>query len=398
MRIALFPSAFHPHFGGVEELSRQLSHALKRGGHEVVVITNRWPRSLPAYEDFEGLHLYRLPFRVPEGGPKAHVSYRLTHANISRELLNVLAKHRTEVMHVQCISTNALYAMRAKIATGLPLIITAQGELTMDAAGLYQRPTIMNRLLPTVLAESDWITACSARTLSDLEAHVGRAFPQKSSVIFNGVDVGEFDRAEPHKANRPYVLAIGRHVPQKGFDLLLDALAKSEHIAQDVLIAGEGPERERLEQQAASLELGDRVRFFGRADRAQTRSLFKGAEFVVVPSRADEGLPVVAVEAMAAGKAVVASCTGGLPEIVVNGETGIIVPREDVAALKHAMDEMSVNPVRAKQYGAAARQAVRRVDWTSIADQYASVYSIVLEHRDCASASQTCSADAPMRA
>ena len=75
MNIAIFASAFYPHVGGVEELVRQLAHEYKRRGLGVIVLTHRWPRSLPVFEEFEGIPIYRLAMRVPEGGAKEQTLY-----------------------------------------------------------------------------------------------------------------------------------------------------------------------------------------------------------------------------------------------------------------------------------------------------------------------------------
>src|SRR5436189_3997673 len=106
MVIGLFPSAFFPSLGGVEELSRQLAHELRERGHTVVILTNRWPRTLPRFEIFEGFSLYRIPFRMPEPMWKARVSHWLTGWWVRRRVAAVLKKHRVEVIHVQCISSN----------------------------------------------------------------------------------------------------------------------------------------------------------------------------------------------------------------------------------------------------------------------------------------------------
>ena len=114
MNIAIFASAFHPHFGGVEELVRQLAHELQRRGHHVIILTNRWPRSLAAYEEFEELPVYRLPFRMAEQSLKSKLTYRFTHERICAEMLEILDDHAIEVLHVQCVSSNAYYALKAR--------------------------------------------------------------------------------------------------------------------------------------------------------------------------------------------------------------------------------------------------------------------------------------------
>jgi len=374
MNIAIFASAFYPHVGGVEELCRQLAHAYVRAGHGCIVLTNRWPRDLPAFEEYEGIPLYRLPFRVPEGGVKAQVSYRLTHRRILAELISILRERRIDLLHVQCVSCNGYYALLAKRQIGLPLVVTAQGELTMDAGRLYQTSAFANRVLRQLLAEADWITGCSGKTLADVERHVGKSYPDKSSVIFNGANLADFAQAGSFTHARPYVLGIGRLVPQKGFDILIDAFARAGLPSHDLLIAGDGPERQALEPHAARAGLNGRVRFVGRADRSTAAALFRGCDFVALPSRTDEGLPLVSVEAMAAGKAVVGCRVGGVPESVIDGQTGLLVPPEDVAALGTALARLGQDPALRNQLAAAGSARAQLFDWNAIAGQYLDLY------------------------
>lgn len=267
MNIAIFASAFYPHVGGVEELCRQLAHAYIAQGHGCIVLSNRWPRDLPRRQTYEGIGVFRLPFRVPEGSLKARFSYRLTHRRVLAEMISILRDRRVDVMHVQCVSSNGYYAMLGKRKIGLPLIVTAQGELTMDAGRLYQKSAFANRILRELLDEADWVTGCSQKTLGDVERHLGVSFPNKSSVVFNGANLADFAKARAHVTTRPYILGIGRLVPQKGFDVLIEAFAASGLSGHDLLIAGEGPERPVLERCAADAALDGRVKFVGRADR-----------------------------------------------------------------------------------------------------------------------------------
>lgn len=373
MNIAIFASAFYPHVGGVEELCRQLAHAYIARGHGCIVLTNRWPRDLPKREAYEGIEVLRLPFRIPEGSLKARLSYALTHGRIVAELLGIL-RGRVDVMHVQCVSSNGYYSLLAKRRLGLPLMVTAQGELTMDAGRLYQTSAFANRVLLELLAEADWITGCSGKTLQDVERHVGKSYPNKSSVIFNGANLADFAQAGSFAHARPYVLGIGRLVPQKGFDVLIDSFARAGLPSHDLLIAGEGPEHAPLAERAARLGLDGRVRLVGRADRQTAAALFAGCDFVALPSRSDEGLPLVSVEAMAAGKAIVACRVGGVPESVVDGRTGLLVAPQDVGALAGAMRRLAGDAELRGRLAAAGRERARGFDWNAIAAQYLDLY------------------------
>ncbi|MCC6484202.1 MAG: glycosyltransferase family 4 protein [Armatimonadetes bacterium] len=377
MNIALFASAFYPHVGGVEELSRQLAHSLTERGHRVIILTNRWPRSLPEYEEFEGLPLYRLPMRVPEGSLKAHVSYRLTGGGIRRRMLEILRQHQVDLLHVQCISTNGYYAWLAAQALRLPLVATAQGELTMDAAHIYQRRTFMNAFLPRLLCDADFVTGCSEQTLAELRERRPPRARGQWRVVYNGVTAADFESVTEFSHPRPYVLGIGRLVPQKGFDVLMRAFSSADLAGIDLVIAGEGPEIERLRSLAQELGISERVLLFGRADRTQAAALFKGCHFFVLPSR-HEPFGIVNLEAMAAGKAVVATRVGGVPEVVLDGETGLVVPREDEKALAGAMSKLANDEPLRERMGAAGRERARLFSWDTITEQYLEVYQEAL--------------------
>lgn len=376
MNIAIFASAFYPHVGGVEELCRQLSLELMRKGHRVIILTNRWPRSLPEYEEVDGIPVYRLPFRVPDGSVKAHLSYHLTHQQICRQMLGILRKHAMDVLHVQCISSNGYYAMLAKQALGLPLVVTAQGELTMDATGLYQRSGYMRRTLRQILNVADAITACSRATLQELEEWYATPFGQRGCVIPNGIRLADFEDERPLEERRPFILGIGRMVPQKGFDLLVEGFKRAGIADMHLVVAGDGPELAVLKELAAASGLNGRVHFPGKADRQTAAALFRECVFFVLPSR-HEPFGIVNLEAMAAGKAVLATRVGGVPEVVLDGETGILVPPEDVDALAEGIRRLAGDPALRERLGAAGRERARLFSWDAVTERYLEVYGKV---------------------
>lgn len=377
MNVALFPSAFHPHFGGVEELSRQLAHELRRRGNTPFILTNRWPKSLPATEEFEGLPIQRYVMRVPERTWRQSMGAALFGRTTLNQMCEDLEQHKADVLHVQCVSSNAYYALRAKRRMKLPLVVTLQGELTMDSSRLFQRSAFARQLLRDALTQADAITACSAKTLADGEEFFGEAFGARGSVIFNGAAVGDFTQVEAPVRSRPYILAVGRLVKQKGFDVLIRAFVQSEIRTHDLLIAGDGTERSSLEELAGALEAGERVQFLGRTDRALTARLFQGCSFFVIPSRSDEGLPVVIAEAMAAGKAIIGTRVGGVPEAVIDGVNGLLIEKEDVSGLSSALQQMECDRELRNRLGSSGSKRSNCFSWPVITGQYEEVYRSV---------------------
>ncbi len=358
---------------------RQLAHEFCRRHVSPIVLTNRWPRSLPAYELIEGVPVYRLAMRTPDWNLRVRAVHTLTFPFTRRRMLQILKRHRIDLLHVQCVGSNGYYALVAKRLLKLPLVVTAQGERTMDASGIYQRSAFLNETLRDLLREAGHVSTCSRSTLDDLSQWWDGPLEAKASVIYNGVRATDFDAPDqkPNPHPKPYILAIGRLVTQKGFDVLIKAFSKAAFDSHDLLIAGEGPERARLEALARVEGCGGRIRFVGRADRTQVVSLFKHCAFFVLPSR-HEPMGIVNLEAMAAGKAVIASHIGGVPEIVIDGETGVLVAPDDVAALAITLRRLVDDPYLCTTLGAAGRRRVESFTWPAIADSYLDIYAKVM--------------------
>jgi len=276
---------------------------------------------------------------------------------------------------VQCVSSNAHYALIAKRQLGLPLVVSLQGELSMDASDLFQRSQFARSLMRTILNEADAITACSGQTLAEAEAFIGRPFGPRGQVVYNGIRLSEFTTAHPAAQARPYLLAIGRHVKQKGFDVLLRAFSQlaSQFSGHDLLIAGDGSEHESLKQLAQTIGNGARVIFPGRVDHDAAVSLFAGCTLFVLPSR-HEPMGIVNLEAMAAGRAVIATDVGGVPELVQHERTGLLVRPDDSAALATAMTRLLTDAAERDQLGRAGQRRAQQFDWSAIAGQYNAIY------------------------
>lgn len=181
-----------------------------------------------------------------------------------------------------------------------------------------------------------------------------------------GIDVSRFTPMERDRSGRAgplRALAIGRFVEKKGFAHLIDALARTQ---ADITLrlVGDGPLRAELESRCRRHGLGGRVTFAGWRPFDAIAGELADADVLVAPSvtAADgdmEGLPLVVIEAMATGLPVIGSAHSGIPEVVVDGTTGIIVPERDDAALTAALERMRDGAFR-KITGAAARTRVER--------------------------------------
>ena len=293
-----------------------------------------------------------------------------------RGVVRALEHFRAEAVHVQCMSSNAWYAYGAAAVLNLPLIVSIQGERTMDAQGIYEKSPLYNRILCRVLTRADQVTACSAATLQDIKSFVGGGIAQKSKVIYNGVGGEAFEDGVKWPHPKPYLLAIGRLVPQKGFRQLLEAYASANLGLMDLMIAGDGPDAGALRQLAAEFGISERVHFPGRAGRAMVQALMRGCSGLVVPSLR-EPMGIVALEGMAAGKPLLVSAVDGLKEIAKEGPWCRRVPPGNVAALSRGLQWIEalgvLGPLEKQQ------EYAQKFLWERLTDEYLGVYSTALE-------------------
>lgn len=203
------------------------------------------------------------------------------------------------------------------------------------------------RVLPIPGGAADAVVA-----VSHAVAGLVRGGPVR--VIHSGVEAESPVSAPPISGNGPVVGCLGRLIPLKGTIHLLRALAvlRRDFPSVRLELAGDGPERPRLEMEAQHLDIADRVTFLGWIPVG--RRLLARWDVLAHPSL-DEALPVAILEAMAAGRPVVASAVGGIPEAVVDGVTGVLVPPGDPLALAGALRVMLVDRALRDSMGKAAR-------------------------------------------
>ncbi len=248
-------------------------------------------------------------------------------------------------------------------------VIHANGSRAMAYAGAAGRLAACPALWHVRIADRDGLLdralcAIATRVIATSRA-VARRFawaPSKIRLIPNGIDLGQFTPRPASAALRaklgvppsaPVAVSIGRHVPEKGYRHLVDAVALIERAKPGVhwILVGNGELRSELEAQTRRLGLGSHVHFTGwRDDVADVLAL---ADVFVLPSES-EGFGRVLVEAMSMSRAVVATAVGGVPDIVA-GDTGVLVEPSDPVALAEAVRALLDDPARAARLGAAGR-------------------------------------------
>jgi glycosyltransferase involved in cell wall biosynthesis len=176
----------------------------------------------------------------------------------------------------------------------------------------------------------------------------------KLRIVHCGVDPKLFE-VNQHVGRGNRMLFVGRLAAAKGLPILLEAVAKLEGATLD--IAGDGPDRRKLEEKAQLLGLSDRVRFLGYQSQQQVRELLRRTDVFVLSSFA-EGVPVVLMEAMAAGVPVVATRIAGIPELVHDEQSGLLVPPGDANSAADAIRRLLEDPDLRNQFAAAGREKI----------------------------------------
>ncbi len=332
--------------GGAEVFSVLLSSHMRRLGIDVTVVFVEQPQPIA-----ERLAKFALP-------------YRSLGLRRGRDVLLHPRRYAAEITRagpdgallVECGFMGA--ALRAGGYRG-PIVATEQGAV-LEARHYSQRQLLPWRIARAAGGWADDVEVAVSHSILERL----RTYPhaRELRMIHNGIDLSQYalaDQRPTSNGNDECTVAFaGRLVHGKGPDYLIEAIGLLRSTRSlTLLIAGDGPERARLEFLARAIGAGDVVEFLGLTH--DIPAFWQRADVAVVPSAEFiEGCPVAALEAMAAGKPLVATRNGGLPEIVLDGETGMLVSPCDAAALAEALGVYAGDPKLRLAHGARGKARV----------------------------------------
>jgi len=261
------------------------------------------------------------------------------------EVTAYLARVRPRILHTHLVHAD-VYGQLAGSVARVPLRLSTKHGFNEFREGRWFG--FADRSVGSLAHVHIAISRGLAQYLADTEGFDEENF----EIVHYGISSN--GAATPYSGSEPRLLCVGRLIPIKGHLVLLRALAQARARVPDVTLdlAGRGPLGPALEAYAAELGLGDAVRFLGFVSPVQ--AAIEDAAAVVVPS-VGEGFGMVALEAMERARPVIASAVGGLPEIVADGETGIVVPPADAEALADAIVALAADLPRAAAMGSAGR-------------------------------------------
>ncbi len=267
-------------------------------------------------------------------------------------LVRLLRKRNVEHLHAHFGTNSTTVAMLVRELGGPPYSFTCHGPEEFD------RPQAL--CLDEKVSRSAFAVTISSFGRSQLYRWTNPQDWNRIHIVHCGLDGDFLTPSLESIPTVPRLVCVGRLAPQKGQLLLLDAAARlvREGLELELILVGDGPLRLQVEQQIETLGLRGRVHIAGWMSNAQVRQQIQSARALVLPSFA-EGLPVVIMEAMALQRPVISTYVAGIPELVVPGETGWLVPAGSIEPLIQAMREVLTAPVdRLEQMG---RQGAARV-------------------------------------
>ena len=377
MKIMLLIHEYPPIGGGGATLAYFLARQFALQGHSVCVLTSRIEGTEP-FEQCNGVEVFRInSLRVSRLNPKI---FELAGFCIFGFLkgLRVLKRYRPDVIQAIFGLPAGLAAWALTRVRVAPYVVYIGGS---DVPGIpVGRFQFISRLtLPIirrVWRDSEAVIACSKgirqmahRTAPDLPI----------DIIPDGVDWQRFQKkaAEDYTKQKVVkILTVGRIVPRKGFQYLLESLPfliKEARRNFQVQIVGEGPIRPQLERLVKKTHLEDKVEFTGAVNYERLRGLYQKADIFVLPSLA-EGMPCTILEAMACGLPVIATSVQGSEEVVQDGVNGFLVRPRDPAKLGQALVKLINDPNYARRMGEQARIMSKKYDWSKIAASYLATY------------------------
>ncbi len=363
--------------GGMEYVMHHLSNAFARAGHEVtcyILLPSRGTSdAIPDKED----HLYNV--RRFRALPRIR---SWPDVLVVRRLLKEISREGFDVVHCHFLYPAGYLVARAGGPDFKNYIVTSHGaDIEVDQSigyGLRLDPEV-DRKIKWLFEHGRLFTACS-KNLGDkmIEAGLDR---DKFRPVYNGVWLDDFSKPRENNIDRPYFLTAGRLVPKKGHLWMLEAYREFCAGVPDPplwLLAGEGPERGPLQTKINEWGLQDLVRFCGLVIGDELISLYQHCIAHLTPSLY-EPFGMVNIEAFAAGRTVIASRVGGIPEIIEDRVNGLLVDPGDTQAACSSLKRIFEDVPFREQLAKASAESARDYDWPVIAEQYRQCYLKVLD-------------------
>lgn len=380
----IFAAYFYPHVGGYEKIVYELSRRLVQRDYEIDILTCNTERVL-AYEELDGIHIYRLPswnvlnsvYPIPKPCPT------------SFKILRRLLSKNYDVINTQTrfFITSFLGLIFAKLKR-TPLVHTEHGA---------RHSIVPNKLIDLISRAYDHsigalIVNSARRNIGVSEAaceflkHLGATTIQ---LVHDGIDTTIFKKKEDTNYRQKLGISkdvvvitfVGRLIYAKGVQDLISAFSKIKDTAPEVklLIVGDGPYRANLENLAYQTDCAGSILFLGQRNQDEVIDVLSATDIFINPSYS-EGLGISVMEAASIGLPIIATDVGGTREIITTDKTGILVKAGDVGQLAEELCRLCANAELREKLGKNARiLAERKFNWDKITGEYIKLYTSLVD-------------------
>jgi len=344
-RVLFWSGSFHPYLGGVETLGGHFLPRMRSLGYDFIVVTTQGEWNLPLEDEYTGIPVYRFPFwkvmraRDPVGMLK-----------LRGQIAALKRSFQPDLVHVNSLGLSAFFHLLTREAFSCPTLVSVHQDLAED---VNQIGSIQGDLLRM----ADLVTCVSDNAVSRTLIRIPE-LAERTVRIYNGLPAPQIE-PDPLDFTTPTLLCIGRLVKGKGFDTAIQAIPilLKQFPGITLKIVGDGPERAVLQALVEEFALRDAVRFLDWVAPEKISGVINQSTLVLVPSLSNqETFGLVALEAAQMGRPVVASQIGGLPEVVLHEQTGLLVPPGNPATLSHAILYLLRDQKKAELLGIHARK------------------------------------------
>ena len=404
MKIVIATAVYSPMINGVAMFSHNLAMGLAERGNEVLVLTpSHTGKSHSKMEDGARVCYLRsveakiYPDQIHDTGAKKRLLYRhgfRVSVFPRREIKKILEKFKPDVVHVQVSDPIGLSVVSYARKRNIPVVTTEhnQPEVITEPLGV---PNFMKKPIDALLAsyfvnrqsKSDFVTMPTKQAIDNLLSE--RDFKVPVAAVSNGVDLTNFKpgkaKAEIYEKygipkNKPIVLYVGRVDPEKNVGGVIDAFALTlKKVPEaELVIVGDGVDREKLEKQVERLDIVDKVKFLGRVVGEDLYEIYKtGMVFATASGIETQG--IVLIEAAATGLPLIAVNAGAVKEICVNGANGFLCQPGNETEIAEAMAKILGDRKLQKKFSEESLRLAQEHDFERTLDAFTNIYNDVIK-------------------
>jgi glycosyltransferase involved in cell wall biosynthesis len=373
MRVLVLIHEFPPVGGGGGKVAEDLCEGLAKYGYQIRVLSAHF-KGLPFKEEHKGFEV----IRVRSG---RRYSYRADLLAMFGYLLSgfwkgmqIIRQWKPELIHVHFAVPAGVLAFVLSRLTGVPYVLTAHmgdipGGVPSKTAGWFRW---IQPFTPPIWRSASRVIAVSSFGRNLALQH----YPVKIEVIPNGVDISQLSQGEIRPGKPPQVVFVGRFMLEKNPVQVVRIMAGLKDLSWRCVMVGDGPLRPDVEAEIDRYHLGDRITLTDWVSPEEAVAIMAKSDLLLMPSLS-EGLPVVGVQALALGLAVVASQVGGCIDLVQPNENGFLLPVNDLNAFQEKVRYLIGDPEKLQAARSASRKLAARFDLDEIIKSYDQVYRSV---------------------